>query len=115
MAKVHQVSDEFVYFRKTIEEMRKRSQELMQDGRNIQSHFSRMIREYGDWEDRLKELDEQVNKLASETGLTPKEIHSEIAIPQVTSDSILDDLFEEEPTSVTSTPKDSLLDDLLNM
>lgn len=117
MAKVHQVADEFVYYRKTIEDMRKRSLDLMSEGRNIQSHFTRMMREYSDWEDRLNELDKQVDRLAAETGLTPKEIHSEIAIPQTLteSSSVLDSLFNDEPVKEAAPSNNSMLDDLFNM
>lgn len=117
MAKVHQVADEFVYFRKTIEDMRLRSLDLMKEGRNIQSHFTRMMREYSDWEDRLKALDEQVDKLASETGLTTKEIHSEIAIPQTLtkSESVIDSVFDDITPNAPKEEPVSILDDLLDM
>lgn len=121
MAKIHEAASQYVYWRETIEGMRKRSLALMEDGRNIQAHFNRMVREYSDWEDRLKALDEQVDKLAAETGLTVNEIHSEIAIPQTlgSSSSVLDSLFDNdtpsEPVKAAAHPSESLLDDLLDM
>lgn len=118
MAKIHEIAKQHVYWRETIENMRKRSLSLMEDGRNIQAHFNRMVREYSDWEDRLKELDEQVDKLAAETGLTVDEIHSEVAIPQTLSNSsVLDSLFDDDNSVIENKPesKNSMLDDLLDM
>jgi hypothetical protein len=80
-----------------------------------------MISEYSDWEDRLKALDEQVDKLAAETGLSANEIHSEVAIPQTLgSSSVMDDIFDDlgdtAPSSVEAKTDDtSLLDSLLDL
>lgn len=109
MANIHQAAEEHIYLRAALETLRKQTHAMLEDGRNIQAHYRRLEKEYSDWQDRLYNIDQEIEKLAGQVGLTPREIQSEIAVPQLGT-SILDDLFGDTKEAVKDTPFESVFD-----
>lgn len=72
----------------TIDDLRAAAKTLREEASKLQSHLKRMMTEYGDFEDRINELDKVIAQAEIETGITKEEIIKPVSV----IDNFLEDL-----------------------
>ena len=58
----------------TLQELRIHIEEVKNVGLQIQSHYKKLEKEYSDWEDDFNRIQNRIDELKEENGLTEKEI-----------------------------------------
>ena len=71
--------------------LREEAKKVILEGKKIISHFSKMEKDYSDWEDRLNALDKKIYEMEDDYGLIPEEVFKEPdAIDDIFGDGFLD-------------------------
>jgi predicted nuclease with TOPRIM domain len=71
----------------TLDDVRELVKEVRAEGLQIQSHYKRLEKEYSDWEDRVRDLENIIAQAEEDTGLSKEEI--------ITTPSPLEDIFDD--------------------
>lgn len=72
----------------TIDDLKAGIDRVRDEGRKIISHFNRLEREYSNWEDQVKELEDAIYQAQTDAGLTKEEMQERLDEPEL---SLLDD------------------------
>ncbi len=72
----------------TIDDLKAGIERVRLEGRKIISHFNRLEKEYSDWEDRVRELEDAIFQAQEDAGLTKEQMIEAINTPEL---SLLDD------------------------
>lgn len=79
----------------TIEDLRKAIKLHWEEGESIQRHYKRLEKGYSDWEDRLVAIENAIDEMEQESGLSKEELIA-------------------KPTKEAEAPKEFDLDEFLN-